>query len=170
MPGAAFVARTVDDSTVPLTDNGTPYLRQTILAQTTLASWEESGDSVEFNVETDQPGPLPVAVAVEAIAELSRAPEVDDDGDFIRTNIVLIGDVDFGTNSFFSSAKNGDLLANSVNWLAKDFELISTRPKARVFRELVLTQTERDFIRWTGWLLMPVLFGAIGVASWWRRR
>jgi hypothetical protein len=34
----------------------------------------------------------------------------------------------------------------------------------------VLTQTERDFIRWTGWLLMPVLFGAIGVASWWRRR
>jgi hypothetical protein len=170
MPGATFVIRTVNADSVPLTDDGTPYLTQTMLAQTTLASWQETGDTIKFNVESDIPGPLPVAVAVEAIAELSGSPEVDQNGDLIRTNIVVIGDVDFGTNSFFSSAKNGDLLANSVNWLAKDFELISTRPKERVFRELVLTQTERDFIRWTGWLLMPVLFGTIGVASWWRRR
>ena len=170
MPGATYVTRTVDDASVPLTDDGTPYFKATLLALTTLASWEESGDAIEFDRETDIPGPLPVAVAVEAIAELSRTPEVDENGDLIRTNIVLIGDVDFGTNSFFSSAKNGDLLANSVNWLARDFELISTRPKTRVFRELVLTQSERDFIRWTGWLLMPVLFGTIGMASWWRRR
>ena len=170
MPGATYVTRTVDDASVPLTDDGTPYFKATLLALTTLASWEESGDAIQFDLETDIPGPLPVAVAVEAIAELSRTPEVDENGDLIRTNIVLIGDVDFGTNSFFSSAKNGDLLANSVNWLARDFELISTRPKTRVFRELVLTQSERDFIRWTGWLLMPVLFGTIGMASWWRRR
>ncbi|NQW18848.1 MAG: GldG family protein [Chloroflexi bacterium] len=170
MPGVAFVGRTVDENSVPVMDDGTPYLTQTLLAQTTLASWEESGDEINFDVGADIPGPLPVAVAVEAIAELSRAPGVDANGDLIRTNIVLIGDFDFGSNSFFSSAKNGDLFANSVNWLAKDFELISTRPKTRVFRELVLTQTERDFIRWTGWLLMPVLLGAFGVASWWRRR
>ena len=107
---------------------------------------------------------------MEAIAELNQAPRVDANGAFIRTNIVVIGDSDFGSNNFFSSAKNGDLLANSVNWLARDFELISTRPKSRVFRELVLTQTERDFIRWTGWLLMPALVGSIGVATWWRRR
>ncbi|MCH8223124.1 MAG: GldG family protein [Chloroflexi bacterium] len=170
MPGTAFIGRTVDESTVPQADDGTPFIRQTLLAQTTLSSWEELGDLIEFNQGEDIPGPLPVAVAIEAIAELNQAPQVDPDGAFILTSIVVIGDSDFGSNNFFSSAKNGDLLANSVNWLARDFELISTRPKTRVFRELVLTQTERDFIRWTGWLLMPTLIGSIGVATWWRRR
>jgi hypothetical protein len=170
MPGAAFIGRTVDESTVPLTPDGLPYLVQQWLAQTTLSSWEESGEEIGFDRGLDTPGPLPVAVAVEAIAELNRAPVVDQNGDLIVTEIVVIGDADFGTNSFFSSAKNGDLLANSVNWLAEDYELISNRPKARVFRELVLTQTERDFIRWTGWLLMPVLVGSVGVFTWWRRR
>ncbi len=170
MPGTAFIGRTVDTTTVPLADDGTPYIAQSLLAQTTLSSWEELGDSINFDQDQDIPGPLPVAVAIEAIAELGQTPQVDGDGAFIRTNIVVIGDSDFGSNSFFSSAKNGDLLANSVNWLARDFELISTRPKTRVFRELVLTQTERDFIRWTGWLLMPALIGSIGVATWWRRR
>ena len=170
MPGTAFIGRTVDESTVPQADDGTPFIRQTLLAQTTLSSWEELGGLIEFNQGEDIPGPLPVAIAIEAIAELNQAPQVDPDGAFIVTSIVVIGDSDFGSNNFFSSAKNGDLLANSVNWLARDFELISTRPKTRVFRELVLTQTERDFIRWTGWLLMPVLIGSIGVATWWRRR
>ncbi len=170
MPGTAFIGRTVDESTVPQADDGTPFIRQTLLAQTTLSSWEELGDLIEFNQGEDIPGPLPVAIAIEAIAELNQAPQVDPDGAFIVTSIVVIGDSDFGSNNFFSSAKNGDLLANSVNWLARDFELISTRPKTRVFRELVLTQTERDFIRWTGWLLMPTLIGSIGVATWWRRR
>ena len=170
MPGTAFIGRTVDESTMPRADDGTPFIRQTLLAQTTLSSWEELGGLIEFNQGEDIPGPLPVAIAIEAIAELNQAPQVDPDGAFIVTSIVVIGDSDFGSNNFFSSAKNGDLLANSVNWLARDFELISTRPKTRVFRELVLTQTERDFIRWTGWLLMPVLIGSIGVATWWRRR
>ena len=170
MPGTAFIGRTVDESTVPRADDGTPFIRQTLLAQTTLSSWEELGGLIEFNQGQDIPGPLPVAVALEAIAELNQVPQVDPDGAFILTSIVVIGDSDFGSNNFFSSAKNGDLLANSVNWLARDFELISTRPKTRVFRELVLTQTERDFIRWTGWLLMPALIGSIGVATWWRRR
>ncbi len=170
MPGTAFIGRTVDDVTVPRTDDGTPFITQTLLAQTTLSSWEELGGSVDFNQDEDIPGPLPVAVALEAIAELNQVPQRDQDGAFIKSNIVVIGDSDFGSNNFFSSAKNGDLLANSVNWLAKDFELISTRAKTRVFRELVLTQTERDFIRWTGWLLMPALISSLGVASWWRRR
>ena len=170
MPGTAFIGRTVDESSVPLADDGTPFIRQSLLAQTTLSSWEELGGSISFDRDQDIPGPLPVAVAIEAIAELNQSPQVDQDGAFIRTNIVVIGDSDFGSNSFFSSAKNGDLLANSVNWLARDFELISNRPKTRVFRELILTQTERDFIRWTGWLLMPALIGSLGVAAWWRRR
>ena len=171
IPGAAFIGSTVTPETVPITpEDGTPFVLPSILAVTTLRSWEEAGEQIEFDIEDDLPGPLPVAVAIEAIAELTQSPTRTEDGTWLATNIVVIGDSDFASNSFFSSAKNGDLLANSVNWLARDFELISARPKTRVFRELVLTKTERDFVRWTGWLLMPVIVGSVGVASWWRRR
>lgn len=170
MPGAAHVAQTVGLDTVPLADDGTPYFSFATLAATTLASWSETSDEIHFDVGDDQNGPLPVAVAVESIAEFNQYPVKSEDGEWLKTNLVVIGDSDFATNYFFTSAKNGDVFANSVNWLARDYKLISTRPKARVFRELVLTRTERDFVRWTGWLLMPAIVGSVGVASWWRRR
>lgn len=170
MPGSTFIGRTVNEQTVPLAEDDTPYLTQSILAVTTVSSWEETGEQISFQGDQDTPGPLPVGVAVEAISELDGRPERDEQGEWRNRNLVVIGDSDFASNSFFSSAKNDDLLANTVNWLAKDFELISTRPKVEVFRELVLTQNERDFIRWTGWLLMPALVGSVGVFSWWRRR
>ena len=84
--------------------------------------------------------------------------------------MVLIGDADFASNAYFGSARNGDLFVNSVNYLADDYELISMRPKQTAFRELVLTESERNFVRWSGWLLMPILIAFAGIWAWWRRR
>jgi hypothetical protein len=171
LPGASYIATSVDPATIPITETGVPYVRHRVLASSTLSSWSETsteGD-LEFNSGADRPGPLPAAITVEAIAELATAPAVVD-GQFVQTNLVVIGDTDFAANQAFASAKNGDLFVNSVNWLAKDFELITIRPKQAAFRELVLTQTERDFVRWSGWLLMPSLIGIAGVWVWWRRR
>ena len=170
LPGSAYLASTVSPDTVPLTDNGRPYVVQDLLATTTLSSWAEtSKDQIQFTPGVDKQGPFPVALAVEAVSELAGRPQLKE-GKFVTTSIVLVGDADFASNSFFASAKNGDMLVNSVNWLARDYELISIRPKLRAFRELVLTRTERDFVRWTGWLLMPALIGAAGVWAWWVRR
>jgi len=169
MPGATFIASTITPDAIPRTSTGEPHLVLTSLASTTLNSWEELGDSNDFDINEDRPGPFPVAVAVEALAPIGFAPQIVD-GKLIRTNLVVIGDADFASDRYFSSAKNGDLLANAVNWAVRDFELISIRSKTKVFRELVLTQSERDVVRWSGWLLMPTLISAIGVWSWWRRR
>ena len=169
MPGATFIASTITPDAIPRTSTGEPHLVLTSLASTTLNSWEELGDSNDFDINEDRPGPFPVAVAVEALAPIGFAPQIVD-GKPIRTNLVVIGDADFASNRYFSSAKNGDLLANAVNWAVRDFELISIRSKTKVFRELVLTRSERDVVRWSGWLLMPTLISAIGVWSWWRRR
>lgn len=169
MPGATFIGRTITDDAIPRTATGEPHLKLTGLATTTLNSWEELGDTDSFDLDEDRPGPFPVAVAIEALAPIGFTPQVVD-GEVIRTNIVVIGDTDFASDRYFSSAKNGDLLANAVNWAARDFELISIRSKTKVFRELVLTKSERDFVRWSGWLLMPSLISAVGVWSWWRRR
>lgn len=173
LPGSSFLASTISPDTVPLSENGEPYLKHIPLAFTTLESWAQKVSDVEdfnYDVETDILGPFPTILAIEAISELGKFPIEKEDGSIAQTSIVVVGDTDFASNKYSGSAKNSDLFINSINWLAKDFELISIRPKTQAYRELVLTKSERDFIRWSGWLLMPTLITIGGFISWWRRR
>ncbi|MCH8230508.1 MAG: Gldg family protein [Chloroflexi bacterium] len=170
LPGSTHFAWAIDPQSVPLADEVTPLIRLNILASTTLSSWAETDpDSLDFDFDTEIAGPLSIAVAVEAVGELSGGVYRDDDG-FISLNMVLIGDTDFASNNYFGSANNADLFVNSVNFLAKDFELISIRAKTDTNRQLFLTRNERDFVRWSGWLLMPTLISLFGFWTWWRRR
>jgi hypothetical protein len=172
LPGSTYFATTVDPETIPL-QNGTPYIDQQILARTTLDSWAELSldGSIAFDEqEGDLRGPLPVAITLQAIAELQGTPYVDARGELIKTNMVIIGDTDFASNQAFASAKNGDLLLNSVRWLVQDYELISITTKTDTDRIFWLTTPERDYVRWSGWLLMPSLIAMAGVWVWWRRR
>ncbi|MDP6667930.1 MAG: hypothetical protein QF357_11130, partial [Dehalococcoidia bacterium] len=148
----------------------TPLVFQQILASTTLSSWSETDlETLEFNIDEEVSGPLPIAVVVEAVGELGGGVYSDGE-DLISLNMIVIGDTDFASNNYFGSANNADLFINSVNYLAKDFELISIREKTETNRQLFLTRNERDFVRWSGWLLMPVLISLFGFWTWWRRR
>ncbi len=170
LPGSAFVGPNIEPVAVPVTEEGRPYLTMDVIALSTIQSWAEvNPETIRYDLAEDVGGPLSLAMAVKAISPLNSQPRRFE-GEYPETNIVVIGDTDFASNVYFADAKNGDLLVNSVNWLAEDFELISVRPKVRAFRELVLTTRERDLIRWTGWLLMPSLVGLAGVYAWWRRR
>jgi len=170
LPGTAHFAYSIDAETIPITEDGVPYVRQLPVAVSTLNSWAETDpEGLDFNRDEEIPGPLPVVVSVQAIAEIAGAPVRDDDG-FVETNMVLVGDTDFASNQYFGSARNGDLFVNAINWLADDYELITLRPKEVAFRELVLTEPERNFVRWSGWLLMPALVALAGIWAWWRRR
>jgi len=173
LPGSAFLGSTISPDTVPQTDNGQPFLTHIPLAFTTLESWAQKTSNLEdesYDPNNDILGPFPTILAVESISELGKFPIENEDGSLAQTSLVVIGDTDFASNKYSGSAKNSDLLINSINWLAKDYELITIRPKTQSFRELVLTSSERDFIRWSGWLLMPSLIGIAGLISWWRRR
>ena len=144
------------------------------LTNTTPASWLESHpEDVEFNEGDDLGGPFPIAAVIEAGASLAGdlvlTGEATTSGD-PRAKLVVFGDSDFVRNKFFFLSDNGDLLLNSVNWLAEDYELISIRPKLVPYRELVLNTRERDFIKWTSWFIPPSLMLIIGVVVWWRRR
>ena len=170
MPGATSFAYTIDPQTIPLTDEGIPYVRQELVAISTLNSWAETDvDNIAFQVDEDKGGPHPVAVSVEAVSEIGGSPRREND-QLINTQMVLIGDTDYASNAYFGSARNGDLFVNAVNYLADDYELITLRPKTVAFRELVLTESERNFVRWSGWLLMPILVALAGIWAWWRRR
>ena len=130
----------------------------------------QDNQTIKYNSKSDTRGPFPTIMLIEAISEIGKNPKEKQDGTLAQTAIVVIGDTDFASNKYSSSAKNADLFVNSINWLAKDYELITIRPKTAAFRELVLTKSERDFIRWSGWLLMPISVGIAGIVSWWRRR
>tara|TARA_B100000745_G_C20149597_1_gene394204 strand:- start:1326 stop:3065 length:1740 start_codon:yes stop_codon:yes gene_type:complete len=172
-PGSTYIGSAYSPDTIPITENGEPFVKHVPLAFTTLESWAQNtqeNETVKYNSESDTLGPFPTIMLIEAISEIGKSPKEKADGTLAQTAIVVIGDTDFASNKYSSSAKNADLFVNSINWLAKDYELITIRPKTAAFRELVLTKSERDFIRWSGWLLMPISVGIAGMVSWWRRR
>jgi len=172
-PGSTYIGSAYSPDTIPITENGEPFVKHVPLAFTTLESWAQNtqeNETVKYNSESDALGPFPTIMLIEAISEIGKSPKEKADGTLAQTAIVVIGDTDFASNKYSSSAKNADLFVNSINWLAKDYELITIRPKTAAFRELVLTKSERDFIRWSGWLLMPISVGIAGMVSWWRRR
>tara|TARA_A100001037_G_scaffold218385_1_gene196262 strand:- start:570 stop:2327 length:1758 start_codon:yes stop_codon:yes gene_type:complete len=170
MPGATHFGWAIDPLSIPLVDELTPLVSQRILASTTISSWSESDpDTLNFDIDEETPGPLPLAVIVEAVGELAGGVYSDGE-ELVSSNMIMIGDTDFASNNYFGSANNADLFVNAINYLAKDFELISIRTKTESDRQLFLTKNERDFVRWSGWLLMPTLISLFGFWTWWRRR
>jgi ABC-type uncharacterized transport system involved in gliding motility auxiliary subunit len=112
-----------------------------------------------------------IGLAVQALGtveESQESVERSDSGEV--TTFIVLGDSDFASNRFFSAYSNADLFLNSVNWLAKDYSLISIRPKPYAFRELVVLPYEFDIIRYSSWFLLPAVVALLGLLIWWRRR
>ncbi len=109
------------------------------------------------------------AVALKALGpldeELADPPE-----NTSLASIVAFGDSDFASNRYFFDANNSDFFLNSVNWLVGDIDLASIRPKVNPRRDLALTDNEKDFMRFSSWLLLPLIMVVLGGFVWWRRR
>ena len=137
-----------------------------VLARTTPASWLETDpERVEFQPGIEQIGPFPVVGLLVARGTVEQPNFAGP-----PAKVIVFGDSDFARNKFFFSNDNADFFLNSVNWLAEDQHLISIRPKVIPFRELVVNTRERDFIKWSSWLVPPWLMILMGAYVWWRRR
>ena len=144
----------------------------TPLALTSLFSCVTTDpDSSSCALEGDIPGPLPIAMVVDALAPVGEAPvELVPGEEPQRTYIIAYGDSDFASNQFYYALSNSDLFLNSVGWLAQKYDLISIRAKPVAFRQLVIDQREFDFIRYSSWFLMPTGIVLLAGIAWWRRR
>jgi ABC-type uncharacterized transport system involved in gliding motility auxiliary subunit len=100
----------------------------------------------------------------------TSAPPAAEGGAAPEGRIVAFGDVDFMTNQLLGMQGNQDLALNSVAWLSQDAELISIRPGEPESNRIFLTQAQRELVRAFSMFLLPGLFIAGGIASWWRRR
>jgi ABC-type uncharacterized transport system involved in gliding motility auxiliary subunit len=149
-------------------------VRVTSLCKTTKNSWAETkaeGTMYEFDEEDDTRGPVSIAVAVTkdvktppptAPAEGQEATE--------SSRMVVFGDADFASNSYFHASGNADLFMNSLSWLVEEEDLISIRPREADDRRLTLTAGQTKAIFYLSIVVMPLAIVAIGIFVWSRKR
>ncbi|MCS7207329.1 MAG: GldG family protein [Dehalococcoidia bacterium] len=149
-----------------------PWVDYTPLVSTSPRSWVTTDkERNEFLEGKDTPGPVVLGLVVEALAPVDEEPQRPSPREEQpMTSIVVVGDSDFATNKYYYAYTNSDLFLNAVNWLAKDYALISIRPKPVAFRELVMTRREFNFIRYSSWFLLPAAVAFLALIVWWRHR
>jgi ABC-type uncharacterized transport system involved in gliding motility auxiliary subunit len=84
--------------------------------------------------------------------------------------LVVIGDADFASNSFFPYMSNSDLVLAMLAWLVGEERAPTMKPPIEVLPTVVLTQRQVYGIFAVTALGLPGLVATIGGVVWWRRR
>lgn len=144
-------------------------VQATPILLTSPQSWAESdlnNTNLQFNPESDRPGPLNLGVALSRpvkAASKSNQPA--------QARLVVIGNSQFATNGLFDQQLNSDVFLNSVSWLSNsDQQQLSIRPKEAKNRRLNLTPQQVNILGLTSVLLIPLIGLATAVTLWWLRR
>ncbi len=147
----------------------------TILAMTGKASWGETdrkmleAGKAHFDKGKDLQGPVPLA----AVCEVTPQGMTKLTGKLRkkqRPRIVVVGDADFATNSYFGLSGNGILFTNMVNWLAEKDVLIAIPPKNTENQPLTLTRNQGLLSFWINVVAIPLIVIIIGILVFIRRR
>ena len=85
--------------------------------------------------------------------------------------LIVVGDADFASNSFFPYLANADIALAGVSWLLREDRLPTLKPPVEVLPMVALTNAQ---VRWIFILTVLLLPGAVvlsGLGVWlWRRR
>ncbi len=147
----------------------------TILAKTSKESWAETNRKMlesgkaQFDKGRDLPGPVPLAAVCEVTPE-GMTKLTGKSREKRRPKIVVVGDPDFVTNSYFGLSGNGIFFTNIVNWLAEEGILIAIPPKNTENQPLTLTRNQGLFSFWVNVVGIPLVIIIIGVVVFIRRR
>jgi ABC-type uncharacterized transport system involved in gliding motility auxiliary subunit len=89
-----------------------------------------------------------------------------------KGRFIVVGTSLWAQNSVLGSRSlgNRDLLANMINWLNSDEDLISIRPKTPEDRPLNITAQKLSMMFWLSVVIFPLGVVAFGLATWWKRR
>ena len=105
----------------------------------------------------DIKGPVGVAAALENLKTHGR--------------IVVVGDADFASNSYYPAYGNADFFLNSVDWLSNQQELIHLNPRTPTQRVIVLPRHDTLMLLFLAFVfVLPGVVLLAGVVVWARRR
>jgi ABC-type uncharacterized transport system involved in gliding motility auxiliary subunit len=128
-------------------------------AETNLATLE-NGDAA-FDPETDTPGPICLAVAVEK-KKTSAPQKAAAEAPAKSGRMVVVGDSDFVSNAYFELSGNGNFAVNMVQWLAKDDRFIAVHVREPEFKPLFLTEKQRLYFMVAVLAFLPGFFCVAG--------
>jgi hypothetical protein len=145
---------------------GIPFLH------TSPESWATTDTGVlrtghaTFVSERDQRGP--VGVGMEFDFRILASPGAEQR----QGRLVVYGNSEFANNFFIQFLGNTDLFVNSINWLAREPQAISHRPRGQELgrHQFYVSAEEGDRAFWLAAVVEPALFLVIGVVLAVRRR
>lgn len=159
------------------------------LINTSKRSWGSPDlDRAEFDPEKNERGPRTIMVvanrrpefvsSAEAMMRELRGEKPVQSGPSASarkkiehaSRVVIVGDSDFATNSFYNVMGNGKLFLNTVNYLASRENLIGIEPRTFDQPQVSLTNQQMKGTFFLSMVLVPALMALIGVAVWWRQR
>ncbi len=123
--------------------------------ETDLASIQDN--SVKYDKGTDMPGPISLAVVAQ------------DSG--TKARLVVFGNSEFATNTYYGFYGNSDLIVNSIDWAAKQENIINLTPKNATQRTLVQPQTyTKGLITLLSLVILPGIVLVAGIGAYIARR
>jgi ABC-type uncharacterized transport system involved in gliding motility auxiliary subunit len=158
-----------NSTSITLTKNMPAWIQAQPIILTSDRSWLKTRpdvakltrDELGYEQGKDVPGPLPIAAIV--VGQLDLGAEQ-------KTRMVVFGNSEFATNRYLAYAGNRNLLANSVNWLAEEEELITIRANPPEVRAFVLDPLQMVTLLGSSVVGLPLLALVIGGIVWWVRR
>jgi ABC-type uncharacterized transport system involved in gliding motility auxiliary subunit len=146
----------VANKTAPENVSLTPliYTSENTWGETDVKSIDQG---VSFDPKTDLQGPISVAIAA--------------NNQKTGAKIVVIGDSDFAKDKSFATYGNADFMVNSIDWAAKQDNLLNLTPKNQTKRSLVPPQDLTMGLILLGVVfIIPGLIIALGISTWIQRR
>jgi ABC-type uncharacterized transport system len=88
-----------------------------------------------------------------------------------RYRLIVVGDADFASNSFFPYLANADIVLAGVSWLLREDRLSTLKPPVEVLPLVALTSEQVRWIFILTVILLPGMVALAGFGVWlWRRR
>jgi hypothetical protein len=84
--------------------------------------------------------------------------------------LVVFGDADFASNSFFPYLANADIVLGSISWLIREERAPVVKPPVEVLPTVALTGSQVRVIFIATVLALPGSVALLGGLVWWRRR
>lgn len=149
------------------TDTGADRPQVSVLVETSRNGWAEHGTDtvVKFDKDTDRPGPIPIAVAIEkghAAIRVGIKP----------SRLVVIGDSHFLCNASIKTETGGnvDFCLGALNWLVEREFSLAVGSKLPRTLSLQMGRNQIRIASVTTLGIIPGLFAILGFIVWVRRR
>ncbi|MBV9018524.1 MAG: GldG family protein [Alphaproteobacteria bacterium] len=137
-----------------------PRASETVLFSSSAQSYRIT-DRLRAEEEAAEAPRAPIPLAVAAEGRLGS-------GDAYR--LVVFGDADFASNSFFPYLANADIVLGSLSWLIHEERAPVVRPPVEVLPTVALTGAQARGIFIATVLALPGAVALFGGLVWWRRR